>query len=145
MPLVEETLKPFIRQWTALLTTNRRDGTPVGTAVNIAVDGDRAFIRTPHRTGKVKRLRNNPNVEIAPSTLRGTPTGPSIRAQAKLLSGDEAMHASRALARKYRIVQGVLVPLVHRLARQKTLHYELTPLLDAATELPTPTPPDSFA
>jgi hypothetical protein len=45
-----------------------------------------------------------------------------------LLSGDEARHASRALARKYRIIQGVLVPLAHRLARQKTLHYELTPV-----------------
>ena len=124
----KEVLKPFSRQWTVLPTTYRRDDTPVGTAVNIAVDGDRAYVRTPHRTGKVKRLRNNPNVEIAPSTLLGRPTGPSVRAQAKLLSGDEAMHASRELARKYRIIQGVLVPLAHRLARQKTLHYELTPV-----------------
>lgn len=128
MPSAAEMLKPFIRQWTVLLTTYRRDGTPVGTAVNIAVDGDRAYVRTPHRTGKVKRLRNNPNVEIAPSTLRGRPTGASVRVQAKLLSGDEATQASRALARKYRIIQGVLVPLAHRLARQKTLHYELTPV-----------------
>ena len=121
-------LEPFVRPRTIRLTTYRRDGTPVGTAVNIAVDGDRAYVRTPHRTGKVKRLRNNPNVEIAPSTLLGKPTGASVRAQAKLLSGDEATHASRALARKYRIIQGVLVPLAHRLARQKTLHYELTPV-----------------
>jgi PPOX class probable F420-dependent enzyme len=123
-----EILKPFVRQWAIRLTTYRRDGTPVGTAVNIAVDGDRAYVRTPHRTGKVKRLRNNPNVEIAPSTLLGKPTGASVRVQAKLLSGDEATHASRALARKYRIIQGVLVPLAHRVARQETLHYELTPV-----------------
>jgi uncharacterized protein len=124
----EQVLEPFIRQWAVLLTTYRRDGTPVGTAVNIAIDGDRAFVRTPHRAGKVKRLRNNPNVEIAPSTSRGKPTGPSVRAQAKLLSGDEATHASKVLARKYRIIQGVLVPLVHRLTRSRTLHYELTPV-----------------
>jgi PPOX class probable F420-dependent enzyme len=135
MPSPEEMLKPFIRQWTVLLTTYRRDGTPVGTAVNIAVDGERAYVRTPHRTGKVKRLRNNPNVEIAPSTLRGKPTGPTVRAQAKLLSGDDAMHASRALAGKYRIIQGVLVPLIHRLARQKTLHYELTPVTTESGQL----------
>ena len=124
----EDLLEPFIHQRAVLLTSYRRDGTPVGTAVNIAVDGDRAFVRTPHRTGKVKRLRNNPNVEIAPSTFLGKPTGPAIRAQARLLSGDEAKYASGKLARKYRILQGVLVPLAHRLTRSKTMHYELTPV-----------------
>ena len=124
----EELLEPFVRQRAVLLTTYRRDGTPVGTAVNMAVDGDRAFVRTPHRTGKVKRLRNNPSVEIAPSTFFGKPTGPAIRAQSRLLSGDEAEHASTALARKYRILQGVLVPLAHRLTRSRTMHYEVTPV-----------------
>ncbi len=124
----EKLLEPIARQRVVRLTTYRRDGSPVGTAVNIAVDGDRAFVRTPHRTGKVKRLRNNPNVEIAPSTFLGKPTGPSIRAQARLLSGEEAKHASRELAQKYRILQGVLVPLAHRLTRSSTMHYELTPV-----------------
>jgi len=124
----EDLLEPFIHQRAVLLTSYRRDGTPVGTAVNMAVDGDRAFVRTPHRTGKVKRLRNNPNVEIAPSTFLGKPTGPAIRAQARLLSGDEAKYASGKLARKYRILQGILVPLAHRLTRSKTMHYELTPV-----------------
>ena len=124
----EDLLEPFIHQRAVLLTSYRRDGTPVGTAVNMAVDGDRAFVRTPHRTGKVKRLRNNPNVEIAPSTFLGKLTGPAIRAQARLLSGDEAKYASGKLARKYRILQGILVPLAHRLTRSKTMHYELTPV-----------------
>jgi len=124
----EDLLEPLIHQRAVLLTSYRRDGTPVGTAVNMAVDGDRAFVRTPHRTGKVKRLRNNPNVEIAPSTFLGKPTGPAIRAQARLLSGDEAKYASGKLARKYRILQGILVPLAHRLTRSKTMHYELTPV-----------------
>ena len=127
MTSAKELLQPFVRQRTVLLVTYRRDGTPVGTAVNIAVEGNRAFFRTPHRTGKVKRLRNNPNVEIAPSTMRGKPTGPAIRAQARLLSGDEAKIAANAIERKYRILQGILVPLAHRLVRAKTLHYELTP------------------
>jgi len=60
--------------------------------------------------------------------MRGKPTGPSIRAQMRLLSRDEAKSAARALARKHRILHGVLVPLSHRLARCKTLHYELTPV-----------------
>ncbi len=122
-----EALEPFVRQRAVLLTTYRRDGTPVRTPVNVAVEGDRAFFRTYNRAWKAKRIRNNPNVEIAPSTMRGKPTGPSIRAKARLLSADEAKIAAKAIARKHRILQGILVPLSHRLARYKTLHYELTP------------------
>jgi uncharacterized protein len=126
----EETLEPFIRQRAIRLTTFRRDGTPVGTPVSIAVDGGRAFIRTYDRSGKAKRLHNNPKVEIAPSTMRGKPTGPAIQARMRLLSADEAKTAAKALARKHRILHGVFVPLTHRLARYKTLHYELTPTGD---------------
>jgi PPOX class probable F420-dependent enzyme len=70
-------LEPFVRQKTVLLTTYRRDGTPVGTPVNIAVDGDRAFIRTFDTAWKLKRIRNNPEVQVAPSTVGGKPTGPA--------------------------------------------------------------------
>ena len=126
MTSAAEMLQPFAQQRAVLLTTYRRDGTPVGTAVNIAVDGDHAYIRTYDCAGKAKRLRNNPSVEIAPSTFRGKPIGPAIQAKMRLLDGEEAKIAARALARKYRILQGILVPLSHRLARYKTLHYEVT-------------------
>src|ERR671939_226958 len=97
-------LKSFVRQKTILLATYRRDGTPVGTPVNVAVDGDRAFVRTWDTAWKVKRIRNNPEVEVAPSTVRGKPTGLAIHAHAKVLSGDESAYAGRALARKYPIL-----------------------------------------
>ena len=35
-------LEPFGKQWAILLTTYRRDGTPVDTAVNVAME---AFVR----------------------------------------------------------------------------------------------------
>ena len=60
--------------------------------------------------------------------MRGKPTGPAIHAQMRLLSGDKAKTAAKAIARKHRILQGMLVPLAHRLARYKTIHYELTPV-----------------
>ena len=120
------TLDQFVGQRTVLLTTFRRDGTPVGTPVHIAVDGDRAYVRTWDTAGKLKRIRNNPAVEIAPSTARGTPTGPAIRARARILDGEESARAGRLIARKYPILQGVAVPLVHRLRRNRTMHVELT-------------------
>ena len=121
----------FSRQKTVLLTTYRRDGTPVGTPVNIAVDGDRAVVRTFDTAGKLKRIRRNPDVMIAPSTFRGTPTGPALRARARVLAGAESAHAGRLLARKHRLLQGLLVPLAHRLRGNRTVHLELTPIIDA--------------
>lgn len=120
--------EPFVRQWAVLLTTYRRDGTPVGTPVSIAVEGDRAFVRTWDTAWKFRRIRNNPEVEIRPSTPRGRPTGPALRARARVLDGDESPRASRALARKHPILHGVLVPLFHRLLGYRTVHVELTPV-----------------
>jgi PPOX class probable F420-dependent enzyme len=111
---------------TVLLTTYKRDGTSVPTPVSIAFDGDRAFFRTWNEAWKAKRLRNNPEVEVAPSTLRGEPTGPSVHARARLLGGGEARLAARALARRHRFLQRVLVPLGHRLKGVRTMHYELS-------------------
>lgn len=110
---------------TILLTTYKREGAQVQTPVSIAFEGCRAYFRTWHKTGKAKRLANNPEVTVAPSTFRGAPTGPAVRARARLLGGDEARRAARALAHRHRILQAVLVPVTHRLMRYRTLHYEL--------------------
>ncbi len=121
-------LEPFVRQKTVLLTTHRRDGTPVGTPVHIAVEKDRAFVRTWDTTGKLKRIRNDPGVEVCPSTVGGRPTGPAIRARARVLEGGESDHAGRVLARKYPVLHGFLIPLVHRLRGNETTHIELRPI-----------------
>ena len=72
----------FRKRRTALLTTYKRDGTPVATPVTIAVDGDHAYVRTWDSAWKAKRMRNNPAVLVAPATVRGRPTGDAIaRAQ----------------------------------------------------------------
>ena len=81
---------------TILLTTYKRDGTPVPTPVSIAFDGDRAFFRSYGKAWKTKRLRNNPCVEFAASTLRGKPIGPPVRACAILLEGGQARIAAQA-------------------------------------------------
>jgi PPOX class probable F420-dependent enzyme len=124
-----EVLEPFVDQWTVLLTTYRRNGTSVGTPVNIAVDGSRAFIRSFDTAWKLKRIRHNPEVEIAPSTLTGKPTGPAIRARARVLSGAEAAYASQFIVHKHPVFHGFLVPLIHRLRGNKTMHLELTPVV----------------
>ena len=112
---------------TILLTTYKRDGTAVETPVSIAFEGDRAFFRSYDQAWKTKRLRNNPHVQVAAATLRGRRTGPDIRARATLLGDEQARIAARALARRHRLLQAMLVPLAHRLMRYQTMHYELRP------------------
>ena len=126
-------LDRFTDQRAVLLTTYRRDGTPVGTPVSIVVHDGRAYFRTWHTTGKAKRLRNNPDVEVAPyqdrfglPTGNGTVTGPAVPGTARLLSKAEAKPVRRMLTRKHPFLHGFLVPVTHKIKRVRTLHYELT-------------------
>lgn len=109
-------------QRTVLLTSFKRDGTAVGTPVHIAFEGQTAYIRTYDKSWKYMRIRRNPGITLAPSTVRGVPTGPAIGATARILEGEEATHAARALARKYPIAHGILIPRFHRLRGYKTIH-----------------------
>ena len=129
-----QALEPFVGQWAVLLTTYKRDGTPVGTAVNIAVEENLAYFRTWYTAWKLRRIRNNSEVEFAPSTVRGKPTAPPVRARARVLEGEDSARAGRLLASKYPALHGLLVPLIHRLRGNKTMHVELTP-----TEVPSQT------
>lgn len=123
-------LSVFVKAYAALLTSYKRDGGAVGTPVNLAVDGDHAYFRTPGTAWKVKRIRNNPEITLAPCTFRGRPTGPPVRARARPLApgSPEDRHAARLLRRKHPVLQGAVVPLVHRLWRTGTLHYEVRPV-----------------
>ena len=97
--------------------------------MTIAVDGDHAYVRTWDSAWKAKRMRNNPAVLVAPvDGPRAARPGDAIAARSRLLEGDEARRAARAIARRQPILQGVLVPVAHRLMRYRTLHYELTTL-----------------
>lgn len=123
-------LAPFVRQRNVLLTTYRRDGTAKETPVHIAVRGKVAYFRTWDATWKMRRIRNNPVVAVAPSTARGTPIDPVIRARARVLGGAEAAIAARALAHKYPILHGVVIPLYHCLRGYRTVHVALSPCDD---------------
>ena len=53
------------------LTTFRKSGVPVSTAVWIARDGDSLVVITPAGSGKVKRLRNSSRVQLQPCSRMG--------------------------------------------------------------------------
>jgi len=53
------------------LTTFRKTGVPVPTPVWIVRDGDDVLVTTPAGAGKLKRLRNNPLVELRECSRMG--------------------------------------------------------------------------
>jgi uncharacterized protein len=124
----EAALKPFVDQWAALLTTYRRNGRPVATPVNVVVDGDRVMFRTYEQTGKFKRLRNDSRVTLQPCDARGRATSEQlVLGVARLLAGPRDADVSHQIDAKYPLFQGTLVRLIHRLARYRTVHFEVVP------------------
>ena len=98
------------------LTTFRRDGTPVPTPVWIAQDGDALVVTTPAGTGKVKRLRHDPRVELRPCNRRGTvPDGAVATSGVAEVLAPQPRHLA-ALRRKYG-VQYRIGTVVERLVR----------------------------
>ena len=84
-----------------LLTTFHRSGVAVPTTIWFANAGDRLVFQTGPEAGKLKRIRNNGAVTIAPSTRVGEPLGAAMSARAHILSDDEAAAADAALHAKY--------------------------------------------
>jgi PPOX class probable F420-dependent enzyme len=114
------------------LTTYRRDGRGVATPVHAVADGDMAYFRTWNVSGKAKRLRHTPAVQVAPSTFRGRPRAAPIGAQAHLLDGEAANRAARLLAARHPLLHGWLIPWYHRRRGWTTQHYQLEPPAAAA-------------
>lgn len=84
-----------------LLTTFRKNGTAVPTPVWFAEDNDKLYVKTRADSGKTKRIRNHPQVRIAPCTFRGKATGPEHSATARILPPEDWPRACKTINRKY--------------------------------------------
>lgn len=85
----------------ALLVTYRRDGTAVATPVWAARGGAALFVRSERSSGKLKRLRRDARLLVAPCTVRGKPLGAPMEARARILDRAEEAPAEAALAVRY--------------------------------------------
>ncbi len=83
------------------LTTFRKTGVGVATPVWFGEQDGKLYIMTRSDMGKTKRIRNNPEVRVAPCTIRGKVTGPEFAARARLLAREEFPAARKTLTRKY--------------------------------------------
>lgn len=83
------------------LVTLRKDGTAVATPVWFAEHEGKLYVMTRGDSGKAKRLRRNPNVRVAPATIRGSVTGPAVAAKARVLPENEWTIPRSLIRRKY--------------------------------------------
>ena len=83
------------------LATFRKTGVPVYTPIWFAEEGDKLYFMTNSKLGKVKRIRNNAQVKIAPCTIRGKITGPEFSGTARILPDSETLRVRRAIKAKY--------------------------------------------
>jgi uncharacterized protein len=83
------------------LATFRKNGAAVYTPIWFAEYDDKLYFMTNSKLGKVKRIRNNPQVKIAPCTIRGKITGPEFSATARFLPQEEAARVRQAINAKY--------------------------------------------
>ena len=108
-----------------LLVTYKRSGEAVPTPVWFGLSDEKLYVRSEADVGKIKRIRNDPQVRVAPCTARGKPLGPPTEGRARVLDqpGDEekaevALQANYGLGRK--VYEGVG-------GASETVYLEITP------------------
>ncbi|CAL9362187.1 PPOX class F420-dependent oxidoreductase [Streptomyces pilosus] len=99
-----------------LVTSYRKNGTPVATPVWVVRDGDALGVWTVADSWKVKRIRARGDVLVGPCDVRGRPTGGQVPATAEICDPATTVRYRRLLARKYGLL-GRLTLLGSRLRR----------------------------
>jgi PPOX class probable F420-dependent enzyme len=91
------------------LETFKKNGEGVKTPVWFAADPSvsldssdaKLYVYTIGVSGKVKRIRNNSRVRVAPCNTRGGLLGEWVEARAEIVIGEEAEHGMQLLNKKY--------------------------------------------
>jgi PPOX class probable F420-dependent enzyme len=105
------------------LTTFRKDGTPVSTPVWFALDGRRVVVQTPAGTGKLKRLRRDARVLVAPCDLRGRVRAgaPQFAGTAEIITDDaETARLQGLLRRRYGLLYALASAIIKPRGKDRT-------------------------
>jgi PPOX class probable F420-dependent enzyme len=99
---------PWARRRCLLLTTYRRDGTPVASPVWFVTSQGEVRLWTATSSGKVKRVRHDSRCTIAPCTVFGRVTGGPLAGHARILPTTEAASIQSLLRAKYSVQKRLL-------------------------------------
>ena len=108
------------------LETMRKNGNVVATPVWFAEDAGKLFVWTQADSGKIKRIRNNTRVRVAPCDQRGGLKGGWIPATARVIDDPASIERVSAMLRKRFGLAKRLFELMGKLRRNKYAAIELT-------------------
>ncbi|MBV9412601.1 MAG: PPOX class F420-dependent oxidoreductase [Acidimicrobiia bacterium] len=107
-----------------VVVSYRKNGQAMPSPVWFGTGSGKVYFLTSPDGYKVKRMRNNPEVRVAPCDSRGKPLGPPFVGKARVLSDDEAPAAERVLQSNYGIGRRIYSAFS---ARVPTVCVEVTP------------------
>jgi PPOX class probable F420-dependent enzyme len=115
-----------------LVVTYRRSGEAVPTPVWFGLADGKVYFRTEERVAKVKRIRANDSVLIAPCDSRGKPLGPAAEGRARILPAGEEAHAESAIQANFGLGRRAYKTVVAR-PGPRFVYVEVTPNADSGT------------
>ncbi|HKR72941.1 MAG TPA: PPOX class F420-dependent oxidoreductase [Candidatus Nitrosocosmicus sp.] len=92
---------PFDNSSYISLETYRKNKQGVKTPVWFIQKNNTIYVVTREKTGKVKRIKNNNEVKIAPCNYKGTLTGAWVSGRAHIVESIEKEEVLRARNKKY--------------------------------------------
>ena len=104
----------FTNQKYLRLETHKTNGEAVRTVVWFTMENGIFYFHSPHKTWKLKRIRKNPVVRIAPSKFRGEILGRWFDGKAKLVPEPEARRIFPLINRRYGLWGKMIISVEER-------------------------------
>jgi PPOX class probable F420-dependent enzyme len=99
-------LEQFNRQQYLNIETFRKNGESMKTPVWFTQEGEKLYVSTMANSGKVKRIRNNGQVNVAACKMDGKVIGTWVPARAREITDPETIaKANRMLDKKYGLMK----------------------------------------
>ncbi len=111
LPRQRAAAAPVFRGRYLSITSYKRDGQAVATPVWFVCRDGRLLVQTDAASGKVKRIRRNPQVQVAICTASGRLRGKQVPARAEILPRSETGAVEQLIADKYRFDMIIFRPL----------------------------------
>jgi PPOX class probable F420-dependent enzyme len=102
------------------IETYRKNGTGVRTPVWFVVNQGLIYFRSDAKSGKVKRIRNNPHVKIAPCNMGGNVESDWYEGKAKFSDQAESTIAFSLINKKYGLLT-TFIRLLNKIRNTKPL------------------------
>lgn len=125
--MTDHSFEPLQGQKFIALTTYRKSGEPVVTPVWFTQRDSKLYVWTGASSGKVKRLRNNPQVSLAPSDFSGKPLGDALSGLVSFPPEGEWKVLNGLFQSKYGLQFGIFSGMSRLRGQRDNLFLEISP------------------